>query len=79
MDEIAKLVYKLRGTKELVRIRSGFLLKEMLKRFKKKIKSKLDPDLALYIYSAHSSTVTTLLNGLDIKMVHFNFQKLFFV
>lgn len=68
MDEIAKIVYKLRGLPELVRIRCGFLLKEQLDRFRQKINGKLK-DLALYIYSAHSSTITTLLNGLGLDQV----------
>lgn len=69
MEEIAKVVYELRAEPKLVRIRSGFLLKEMLERFKAKKKGKLEPDRALYMYSAHSSTITTLLNGLGFNLV----------
>lgn len=69
MEEIAKIVYILRAKPDLVRIRSGFLLKEMLERFKTKQNGQLDPDRALWMYSAHSSTITTLLNGLRFNMV----------
>lgn len=69
MEEIAKVVYVLRAKPDLVRIRSGFLLKEMLERFKAKKNGELEPDRALYMYSAHSSTITTLLNGLGFNLV----------
>lgn len=72
MEHIAKTVYKIRGMPELVRIRSGFLIKEMLKRFSEKIDVKLKPDvdeLKVYMYSAHSSTITTLMNGLGLEQV----------
>lgn len=69
MEEIAKVVYLIRAKPNLVRVRSGFLLKEMLERFRAKKKGKLDPDRALWMYSAHSSTITTLLNGLGFNLV----------
>lgn len=69
MHEIAQVVYLIRAKPDLVRIRSGFLLKEMLERFKAKKKDRLDPDRALWMYSAHSSTITTLLNGLGFNLV----------
>lgn len=75
MEEIAKVVYLLRAKPKLVRIRSGFLLKEMLERFETKEKGKLKPDRVLWMYSAHSSTITTLLNGLRFNMV--SLKKLF--
>lgn len=52
-----------------VRIRSGFLIKEMLERFKAKQNGTLTPDRSLWMYSAHSSTITTLLNGLRFNLV----------
>lgn len=69
MEEIGRVVYFLRAKPRLVRIRSGFLLKEMLERFDTKEKGKLKPDRVLWMYSAHSSTITTLLNGLRFNMV----------
>lgn len=77
MDQIAKTVYKIRGLPELVRIRCGFLIKDMLKHFKKKITNEEQfkknwTELSLYMYSAHSSTITTLLNGLGLDQVKFD-------
>lgn len=69
MEEIAKVVYLIRAKPKLVRVRSGFLLKEMLERFVAKSKGKLEPDRSLYMYSAHSSTITTLLNGMGFNLV----------
>lgn len=72
MEEIAKTVYKIRGLPQLVRIRSGFLIKEMLERFSNKIAINPKPsirDLKVYMYSAHSSTITTLMNGLGLDQV----------
>lgn len=69
MPEIAKTVYSLRSQPELVRIRSGFLLKEMLERFREKQKGELDPNRVLWMYSSHSSTISTLLNGLGFNLV----------
>lgn len=51
----------------MVRIRSGFLLKEMLERSFKKVNGTLKPDLSLFVYSAHSSTITTLMNGIGME------------
>lgn len=71
MDEISKVVYKLRGLPELVKIRCGFLIKEMLNRFTWKVTpvNGTLPELALYFYSGHSSTITTLMNGLGLDQV----------
>lgn len=67
LEEIAKTVYALRAQPQLVRIRSGFLLSDMLERFRAKQNGKFDPNL--YMYSAHSSTISTLLNGLGLNLV----------
>lgn len=69
LEEIANRVYSLRAQPQLVRIRSGFLIKEMLERFEAKKNGELDPDIVLFMYSAHSSTITTLLNGLGLNLV----------
>lgn len=58
------------GTKLLARIRSGFLLKEMLERFTMKKDSKLSPNRKLWIYSAHDTTVAGLLNTLGLFEVN---------
>lgn len=66
MEIITRATYKLRGTPELVRRRSGFLIKEILERSAKKMNGTLWPDRVLWMYSGHSSTLATMLNGLQI-------------
>lgn len=77
MDHIAKTVYKIRGNPKLVRIRCGFLIKELLERFTQKINGNNDilnmNELGLYMYSAHSSTITTLMNGLGLDQVQWKY------
>lgn len=53
------------GTTELKRLKSGFLLKEIFDRFKKKTLSLL-PDELMYIYSGHDITIGGLLNSLGV-------------
>lgn len=57
------------------KIRAGFLIKEMLDRFKDKTLSKLDPDRSLWIYAVHSTGISNVLNSLDLfdlKVVKFH-------
>lgn len=58
------------GTPELKRLKSGFLLKEILDRFKNKTLSSL-PDELMRIYSGHDITIASLLNTLDVFEVFF--------
>lgn len=69
LQDIAKTVYTLRAKPELMKIYSGYLLKEMLERFRAKKNGKLHPNRVVWIYSAHSSTITTLFNGLGFHLV----------
>lgn len=69
MENITKIFYKLKSTPELARLKSGFLLKEIFERFSQKIQSILQPDRALWLYSGHSTTTTTMLNGLGFSEV----------
>lgn len=73
MEIITRVTYKLRGTPELVRRRSGFLIKDILERSAQKLNSTLRPDFSLYMYSAHSATLATMLNGLGIFEVKYRF------
>lgn len=73
MEDTAKMVYYLRSMSDLVRLRTGFLLKEIFERAAQKINSTLQPDRTLWMYSAHSSTVTTMLNGLGFSEVRLIF------
>lgn len=76
MEKIVEVTYKLRGTPALVRLRSGFLFKDILDRTAQKIQGTLKPDRSMWMYSAHSSTIATMLNGLKLNevrtRVHFN-------
>lgn len=69
MQSITEITYKLRATPELVRLRSGFLIKEILERCAQKINGTLTPDRSMWIYSAHSSTLATMLNGFGLNEV----------
>lgn len=53
-------------TKELARLQSGFLLKEIFDRFAQKLNSTLQPDRSLWLYSAHDLTIMCMLNSLGL-------------
>lgn len=59
----------LTGTTELKRLRSGFLIKEILDRFKNKTLSNLTPDRTLWLYSAHDTTLAFVMNSLGVLKV----------
>lgn len=54
------------ATTELKRLKSGFLLRDILTRFTNKTLSKLTPDRSLYIYSGHDTTIASFLNTLGV-------------
>lgn len=70
MEEIA-LIITIKGseTPEMARLSVGFLLREMLERFKEKIESKLSPDRSIWMYSAHDTTISMFLNSLGVLEV----------
>lgn len=49
----------------LQKLEAGFLIKQMLDRFKQKSLSSLEPD-RLWIYSAHDLTIVNILNALSL-------------
>lgn len=53
-------------TPQMARLKMGFLLREILDRFKMKIQSKLRPNRSIWMYSAHDSTVAVILNALGM-------------
>lgn len=53
------------ATKQLKRLRSGFLLKDILDRFKKKSHGLL-PNQVMQIYSGHEVTISSLLNSIGV-------------
>lgn len=53
----------------LARLKIGFLFREILDRFEQKIESKLQPNRNLWIYSAHDSTIASVLNSIGLFKV----------
>lgn len=53
----------------LARLKIGFLFREILDRFEQKIQSKLQPNRNLWIYSAHDSTIASVLNSIGLFKV----------
>lgn len=58
------------NTKTLARLKSGFLLKDILDRCNDKKSSHLSPDRKMWIYSAHDTTIGSMLNTLGVFDVH---------
>lgn len=70
MEYIATFDYKTyTDIPKTARLKSGFLLKEILEHFSQKINSTLKPDRNLYFYSAHDITITNLMNALGLYEV----------
>lgn len=59
------------NTKELARLKSGFLLREILDRFNAKANSTLTPNRSIWLYSAHDLTIANMLNSLNLFEVIF--------
>lgn len=53
-------------TPEIARLKFGFLMYEILDRINAKIKSTLQPDRTLWIYSGHDKTIASILNILGL-------------
>lgn len=51
---------------EMARLKSGPLLREMLKAFQTKVEGRMIPDRGIWMYSAHDTTVADLLNTLRV-------------
>lgn len=70
MEYIATFDFKTyTDTPQLARLKSGFLLKEILEHFSQKINLTLQPNRSLWIYSAHDITITNMLNALGLFKV----------
>lgn len=61
------------STPELARLKAGFLFRQILEHFSQKIESTLKPDRSLWFYSAHDSTITSVLNSIGLFEVLFHF------
>ncbi|XP_062121652.1 LOW QUALITY PROTEIN: prostatic acid phosphatase [Drosophila sulfurigaster albostrigata] len=57
-------------TRQLARLKTGPLLKDILTRFSKKIEKQLHPDRTVFVYSAHDTTIANLLNTLNLFQLH---------
>lgn len=70
MEYIRKINDDIKTTPQLVRLQSGFLIKDIFDRFSQKINDKLKPiDRILWIYSGHSTTIKLLFQGLGLSSV----------
>lgn len=69
MDGITRVNYQLRGMPEVARLKSGFPIKELLEHFSREIRATLQPNRRLWLYSAHSTIITKMLNGLGSSEV----------
>lgn len=57
-------------TPTLARLKTGFLLKEILERFSNKTAATLSPDRRMWVYSAHDTTIANVLNTLGVFELH---------
>ncbi|XP_026831711.1 prostatic acid phosphatase isoform X2 [Drosophila erecta] len=57
-------------TRKLARLKAGPLLKDIFQRFQKKSAGRLSPDRSMWIYSAHDTTVASVLNALKLFELH---------
>lgn len=56
-------------TAEMKKLRSGFLLREILDRSKNKTESTLKPNRSLWMYFVHDTTIADMLNSLGLFKV----------
>lgn len=67
MDWMSHFSFKIPTiTTQLARLKSGFLIRDILHRFTAKTKSELSPDRSLWIYSGHDTTVASILNSFGL-------------
>lgn len=70
MEYIATFDFKTyTDTPQLARLKSGFLLKDILEHFLQKVNSTLEPNRSVWFYSAHDITITNMLNSLGLYEV----------
>lgn len=71
LEMLTNLCFALNTTTPvLARLKIGFLYREILDRFEEKIASKLTPDRSLWIYSAHDTTIASVLNSIGLFKVN---------
>lgn len=70
MKYIREINYQIKSKPQLVRLKSGFLIKDIFDRFSQKIDGSLKPtNRTLWVYSAHSTTIKLLFDGLGLSSV----------
>lgn len=70
MQYIREVNYKIKSTPQLVRLKTGFLIKDIFDRFAQKIDGTLKPtNRTLWVYSGHSTTIKLLFNSLGLSSV----------
>lgn len=62
------------ATTEMKKLRSGFLLKEILNRFSSKTQSTLSSNRNLWMYFAHDITIANMLNSLGVFEVQIHVE-----
>lgn len=69
------------ATTEMKKLKSGYLLKEMLDHCTNKSQGTLSPDRSIWMYFAHDHTINNFLHTLDLYKVqfHIHFCKIFYV
>lgn len=58
------------NTDTLAKLKTGFLLKEILERSSNKTRNKLSPNRSMWVYSAHDTTIANVLNTLGAFDLH---------
>lgn len=56
-------------TPQMARLKYGMLLKDILNIFSNKTESKLTPDRSMWVYSGHDTTLSGLLNTMNMFSV----------
>lgn len=57
------------GSREMLRLKCGFLIREIFERFANRTKGPLSPDRKIWMYSAHDGTLTNIMNALSLPVV----------
>lgn len=74
IEYIAKYTFKMGADAPLLaRLKSGFLLRDILERFSQKINSTLEMDRSLWLYSGHDYTIAHMLHSLGLFEVFASF------
>lgn len=59
------------GTREMSRLKSGHLIREIFERFRNRTQGPLTPDRKIWMYSAHDTIISNVLNALNFPGVGF--------